>query len=110
MDSVDAALYWLGKVYTDYTDELLVDDALFMAAGLLQLRAGIPIAEGTEYSGEAVLPEAGSVLFGKRSEEERLADKEGAMRLYQRLFMDFRTSALASLARQRYRALRGDIM
>lgn len=110
MDSVDAALYWLGKVYTDYTDELLVDDALFMAAGLLQLRAGIPIAEGTEYSGDAVLPEAGSVLFGKRSEEERLADKEGAMRLYQRLFMDFRTSALASLARQRYRALRGDIM
>ena len=108
MDSVSQALHWLSEVYTDYYDPLLVDDALFMAAELLQLRAGIPVPEGMEQAGAVWLPEAGSEVFGQRTEGQRTADKEESMRLYQRLFMEFKSSTLAALARQRYRFLRGD--
>lgn len=108
MDSVSQALHWLSEVYTDYYDPLLVDDALFMAAELLQLRAGIPVSEGMEQAGAVWLPEAGSEVFGQRTEGQRTADKEESMRLYQRLFMEFKSSTLAALARQRYRFLRGD--
>ena len=108
MDSIGQALYWLSEVYTDYRDPLLVDDALFLSAELLQLRSGIPVPEGMDHAWVFWLPEAGSEVFGQRTDEQRLADKEEAMRLYQRLFMEFKSSTLASLARQRYRFLRGD--
>ena len=108
MDSIGQALYWLSEVYTDYRDPLLVDDALFLSAELLQLRSGIPVPEGMDHAWVFWLPEAGSEVFGQRTDEQRLADKEEAMRLYQWLFMEFKSSTLASLARQRYRFLRGD--
>ena len=109
MDSIDSALRWLAEVYTDYYDPLLVDDALFMAAELLQLRAGIPVPEGMEHAGNVWMPGAGSEVFGSRDNGQRAADRDEAMGLYQRLFMEFKSSTLAALARMRYRFLRGDV-
>lgn len=108
LDSVDAALDCLARIYTGYTDDLLADDALFMAAGLLQLRSGHAIDPETEFLRSSDFPPPDAPLWGKRSQEEKTADREEAMRLYQRIFMEYRSSALAPLARQRYRQLRGN--
>ena len=108
-DSIDRCLYWLQKVYESEEDDLLVDDALFAAATLLQLRAGFA-ADPAGYAGDFRFPASDSPLFGNRSEVEREQDKEAAMQLYQKLFIDYKSSSLVPLARQRYRALRGDRM
>lgn len=107
LDSVDEALDYLARIYTDYADDLLADDALFMAAGLLQLRSGHAIDPETEFLRASDFPLPDSPLWGNCSQEEKSADKEEAMRLYRRIFMEYKSSALAPLARQRYRQLRG---
>lgn len=106
MDSVDEALRCLERIYTDYGDDLLADDALFMAGGLLQLRAGEPIDPETEFLKPADFPPLGAPVWGERGNTQKTADRWEAMRLYQRIFTDFPASALAPLARLRYRQLR----
>lgn len=106
MDSVDEALRCLERIYTDYGDDLLADDALFMAGGLLQLRAGEPIDPETEFLQPADFPPLGAPVWGERGNMQKTFDRQEAMRLYQRVFTDFPASALAPLARLRYRQLR----
>ena len=106
MDSVDEALRCLEKIYTDYGDDLLADDALFMAGGLLQLRAGEAIDPETEFLKPADFPPLGAPVWGERGAMQKTTDRWEAMRLYQRIFTDFPASALAPLTRLRYRQLR----
>lgn len=106
MDSVEEALRELERIYTDYGDDLLADDALFMAGGLLQLRSGEPIDPGTEFLKPADFPPLGAPVWGERGRAQKMLDRGEAMRLYQRIFTDFPASALAPLARLRYRQLR----
>ena len=106
MDSIEEALRCLERIYTDYGDDLLADDALFMAGGLLQLRAGKAIDPETEFLKPADFPPLGAPVWGVRSEVQKTTDRWEAMRLYQRIFTDFPASALAPLARLRYRQLR----
>lgn len=107
-DSIDRCLYWLRKVYESQEDDLLVDDALFAAATLLQLRAGYVADPATGYAADFRFPLPDSPLFENRTDIQKDQDKENAMQLYQKLFIDYKSSSLAPLARQRYRALRGD--
>lgn len=106
MDSVEEALRCLERIYTDYGDDLLADDALFMAGGLLQLRAGEAIDPETEFLKPADFPPLGAPVWGERDVMQKTTDRWEAMRLYQRIFTDFPASALAPLARLRYRQLR----
>lgn len=106
-DSVEACLENLARIYDGSREGLLADDALFMAAGLLQLRSGMPIDPETEFLQAADFPAPGSPAWGRRTEQEKQGDKEKAMALYLRLFTEHKSSALAPLARQRYRQLRG---
>lgn len=106
MDSVEEALRCLERIYTDYGDDLLADDALFMAGGLLQLRAGEAIDPETEFLKPADFPPLGAPVWGVRDVMQKTTDRWEAMRLYQRIFTDFPASALAPLARLRYRQLR----
>ncbi|MDE6493624.1 MAG: hypothetical protein K2L50_03460 [Bacteroidales bacterium] len=107
-DSVEGCLYWLRKVYEGEEYDLLTDEALFAAASLLQLRAGFAVDAATGYADHFRFPEPDSPLFAARTREEKEQDKEAAMLLYRRLFVDYQSSSLAPLARQRYRVLRGD--
>lgn len=51
---------------------------------------------------------ADDALFEAAEIHREQGQKEKAMQLYQRLFLDFKSSSLAPVARQRYRLLRGD--
>lgn len=51
---------------------------------------------------------ADDALFEAAEILQEQGKNEQAMELYQRLFLDFKSSSLAPLARQRYRSLRGD--
>lgn len=59
-----------------------------------------------EYNEDDLL--ADDALFEAAEIHKERGEKEKAMELYQRLFLDFKSSSLAPLARERYRALRGD--
>ncbi|MDR1973816.1 MAG: hypothetical protein LBQ31_03970 [Bacteroidales bacterium] len=83
LDSVAAALVCLKRVYEGYSESLLTDDALFMAAEIYEKMPDVTDSEG-------------------------VTGKERAMSLYEKIFMDYAESSLAVIARERYRLLRGD--
>lgn len=106
LEEVDQSLLCLEKIYRDYPDGLLADDALFLSAEILSLRSG----STSSASGAVTLSFPAGLTDGRRregrSESSLEEDRKQAMELYRRVFTDFRSSSLASPAREQYRKLR----
>lgn len=107
-----AALDTLDTVLDEYPQHPLVDDARFLRANVLRSMgrsleahdafAEIPLLHPQSYLADQALFAAAEIL------ELELERGESAVELYSRLLSDFPGSLLASEARARIRALRGD--
>lgn len=106
------ALDTLDAVLSKYPEHALADDARFVRAGVLR-RSG-DSAEARDAFAELPLIHPQSHLADRalfiaaEIAETELEEKEAAVELYTRLLSDYPGSLLASQARKRIRALRGD--
>lgn len=104
--NLDDAILCLAKVYGNPSIGLLTDDALFLQAEILALRAGC--MECLSGLSPVRLPQ--DLLSGKLASmataEAKAKDREQALQLYMEVFTEHKSSSLASTAREKYRILR----
>lgn len=106
MEKVDEAIACLQKVFQNPNGQLLADDALFLLAEILALRSGCTGC----LSGLSPVQLPSSLISGElsglRSQEQRRQDVDASLSYYRKVFTDYRSSSLASVAREKYRYLR----
>ena len=108
----DGAFEKLDSLIELFPDHGLLDDVLYLKAGMLvklqRIDEAIPLYQQIidNYPDEI---RADNALFNLAElYEEKLNAPDKAMELYEKLFIDYSSSTLAVEARKRYRTLRGD--
>ena len=108
----EEAFLKLDSINILYPDHTLADDILYQKANLYVALKQYDIARDlytkvyTEYAEE--IRADNSLYLVAQLYENQLGDTEEAMKLYEKLFIDFSNSTFAVEARKRYRILRGD--
>lgn len=110
--ALDSALLALEYIETTYPAHSLVDDVIWERANIYVKQgktdeAIASLIEVVNYNGSKVLSDDALFLLGQLY-EDTYGDIEKAMEYYQRVFSEHAGSILASQARARFRALRGD--
>lgn len=111
-EALDSALLALNFIENTYPAHSLVDDVIWERAKI-QLSKGKTeesiqsLMEVVNYNGSKILADDALYLLGDIY-ENTYGDKEKAMEYYQRVFSEHAGSILASQARAKFRALRGD--
>jgi len=111
-EALDSALLALDFIENTYPAHSLVDDVIWERANI-QLAKGQTeeaiqsLLEVVNYNGSKILADDALYLLGDIY-ENTYGDKEKAMEYYQRVFSEHAGSILASQARAKFRALRGD--
>jgi tetratricopeptide (TPR) repeat protein len=111
-EALDSALLALNFIENTYPAHSLVDDVIWERAKI-QLSKGQTeesiqsLMEVVNYNGSKILADDALYLLGDIY-ENTYGDKEKAMEYYQRVFSEHAGSILASQARAKFRALRGD--
>lgn len=103
---VGQAMSCLQKVYENPSSHLLTDDALFLQAEILALRAGCAACLSGLSPVPLPLDLVSGILASQATDEQKMSDREHALQLYQEVFTQHRSSSLATPAREKYRLLR----
>ncbi|MES2797532.1 MAG: tetratricopeptide repeat protein [Bacteroidota bacterium] len=108
----DAAIDSLTKIITKYSKDGLVDDALYKRANcyLKLSKTDLAVSDLNKIIEQFpfdVLGDDASFLLAVTL-EEKMKDKEGAMKLYQDILKNYPGSIFVVESRNRYRVLRGD--
>lgn len=111
-EDLDSAMLALDFIENTYPAHSLVDDVIWERAKIQlaneQTEDAIQsLIEVINYNGSKILADDALYLLGDIY-ENTYGDKEKAMEYYQRVFSEHAGSILASQARTKYRALRGD--
>ena len=102
----------LDSILSEYKENSLLDDVLYLQANILNKQKKTEEAiqkynKIIENHKEEI--RADNALFElAKIYDYQLSQKEKAMSLYEKLFLDYSGSVLAIEARQRFRKLRGD--
>ncbi len=108
----DEAMVMLDSILSEYKENSLLDDVLYLQANILNKQKKTEEAiqkynKIIENHKEEI--RADNALFElAKIYDYQLSQKEKAMSLYEKLFLDYSGSVLAIEARQRFRKLRGD--
>lgn len=111
-EALDSAMLALDFIENTYPAHSLVDDLIWDRANI-QLKQGQTgnavqsLLEVVNYNGSKLLADDALYLLGEIY-ENTYGDTEKAMEYYQRVFSEHAGSILASQARAKFRALRGD--
>ena len=113
-NQLDSAMMVLEMMEIAFVGHSIMDEVLFLKAGIYQERRQYQLAEEPL---KEIIAEHGDDILADDAQyqlaviyESRLSRKEEAMELYRQIFTDHPDSFYASEARKRYRELRGDVL
>ncbi|MCB0531003.1 MAG: tetratricopeptide repeat protein [Lewinellaceae bacterium] len=110
----DEAFLRLDTIRTDYPENTLQDDILYLEAQISEKKRNYTRAAELYQQVAEKYPEdirADNALFAlAKLNEEKLDNTEKAKELYEKIFIDYSGSVFAVEARKRFRILRGDKM
>ena len=111
-NKIPEAINKLDSLSTEFPEHGLKDDIMFVKAQLFQKQKdyekAIALYEQIIEEHPEEIKTDNSIFEMAQLYETVLEDKEKAMELYQRLFLEFSNSTLAVEARKKFRLLRGD--